>query len=97
MKALYGLRQAPRAWYSQLNKCLLRLGFLKCPYEHAVFTRKDGNDSLIVGVYVDDLLITATTASVIVKFMGEMSREFDMTDLGKLSYYLGLEVEQTKG
>ena len=46
---------------------------------------------------MDDLIITGTSVSVIVKFKGEMSREFDMTDLGKLSYYLGLEVEQQKG
>ncbi|XP_074352342.1 uncharacterized protein LOC141691505 [Apium graveolens] len=86
--------QAPRAWYSKLNKCLLRLGFIKCPYEHAVYTRKDWTELLLVGVYVDDLIITGTSVSVIVKFKGEMSREFDMTDLGKLSYYLGLEVAQ---
>lgn len=42
LKALYGLRQAPRAWYSQLNKCLLNLNFVKCPYKHAVYTHKDG-------------------------------------------------------
>lgn len=96
-KALYGLRQAPRAWYSQLNKCLLRLGFTKCPYEHAVYIRKEGSETLLVGVYVDDLIITGSNLSHIVKFKGEMSSEFDMTDLGKLSYYLGLEVEQGRG
>ncbi|XP_074352885.1 uncharacterized protein LOC141692040 [Apium graveolens] len=97
LKALYGLCQVPRVWYSQLNKCLLHLGFIKCPYEHVVYTRKAANDFLIVGVYVDDLIITGTTISAIVKFKGEMRHEFDMTDLGKLSYYLGLEVEQASG
>lgn len=96
LKALYGLRQAPRAWYSRLNQCLLKLGFIKCPYEHAVYTKKEGDHSLIVGVYVDDLLVTGTSLSHIAKFKGEMSREFDMSDLGKLSYYLGLEVTQDK-
>lgn len=51
----------------------------------------------IIGVYVDDLIITGTSVSVIVKFKEEMSKEFDMTDLGNLSYYLGLEVEQAEG
>lgn len=61
LKALYGLRQlAPRAWYAQLNKCLLKLGFIKCPNKQAVYTRREGNESLIVGVYVDDLLVTGT-------------------------------------
>lgn len=54
IKALYGLRQAPRAWYAKLNKCLKGLGFVKCPYEHAVYVRREGNEVLIVGVYVDD-------------------------------------------
>ena len=97
LKALYGLRQAPRAWYAQLNKCLLRLGFVKCPYEHAVYTRREGSETLILGVYVDDLLITGTNIANIVSFKKQMAREFDMTDLGTLSYYLGLEVEQRKG
>lgn len=60
IKALYGLRQAPRAWYSKLNKCLEELGFSKCPHEHAVYTRREGDEVLIIGVYVDDLLITGT-------------------------------------
>ncbi|WCJ34767.1 Retrovirus-related Pol polyprotein from transposon TNT 1-94 [Euphorbia peplus] len=97
LKALYGLRQAPRAWYAQLNKCLQKLGFIKCPFEHAVYTRRDGDESLIIGVYVDDLLITGTSVSAIIKFKEQMSKEFDMSDLGKLSYYLGLEVDQGKG
>lgn len=92
LKALYGLRQAPRAWYARLNQYLLKLGFVKCPFEHAVYLKHDGADSLIVGVCVDDLIVTGTNVSDILKFKGEMGREFDMSDLGKLSYYLGLEV-----
>lgn len=97
LKALYGLRQAPRAWYTQLNKCLTRLGFVMCPYEHAVYIKKDGGNSLIIGVYVDDLLITGNNVQNIISFKEQMSREFDMSDLGKLTYYLGLEVDQCKG
>ena len=80
-----------------MNRCLLKLGFIKCPFEHVVYTRREGNECLIVGVYVDDLLITGTSVSNIFKLKGEMSREFDMSDLGKLSYYLGLEVDQSNG
>lgn len=96
IKALYGLRQAPRAWYAKLSKCLERLGFVKCPFEHAVYTKREGNEALVIGVYVDDLLITGTHVSVINKFKREMSTEFEMSDLGKLSYYLGIEVNQEK-
>lgn len=83
LKALYGLRQAPRAWYSRLNQYLLQLGFIKCPFA--------------TDVYVDDLIITGTNPSDIVKFKGDMSREFDMFDLDRLSYQLGLEVIQNSG
>ena len=97
LKALYGLHQAPWAWYSRLNQYLLQLGFTKCPFEHVVYTKRNGNDCLIVGVYVDDLIVTGSNMSKIVKFKGEMSHEFDMSYLGKLSYYLGLEVIQGHG
>lgn len=50
LKALYGLRQAPRAWYAQLNKCVHKLGFINCPFEHVVYIRKDINELLIIGV-----------------------------------------------
>lgn len=96
-KALYGLRQAPRAWYAKLNKCLEKLGFVKFPFEHAVYIRREGTESLIIGVYVDDLLITGTSVTSITKFKQQMSNEFEMSDLGKLSHYLGIEVEQGHG
>ncbi|GJX64162.1 ribonuclease H-like domain, reverse transcriptase, RNA-dependent DNA polymerase [Tanacetum coccineum] len=57
-KALYGLRQAPRAWNSRLDKCLKGLNFTRCGLEYAVYTRKQHGNILIVGVYVDDLIVT---------------------------------------
>lgn len=68
LKALYGLRQAPRAWYARLNRCLKELGFSKCPYEHAVYTKRKGNEFLIIAIYVDDLLVTGSSIENIVKF-----------------------------
>lgn len=97
VKAFYGLRQAPRAWYAKLSKYLEELGFEKCPYEHAVYTKREGSEILVVGVYVDDLFITGTSATVISQFKKKMNEKFDMSDLGKLSYYLGIEVSQKKG
>lgn len=97
LKALYGLHQAPRAWYARLNRYLESLGFSKCPYEQAVYTKKEGPEVLIIGVYVDDLLVTGTNISNIQKFKRQMGEEFDMTDLGKLSHYLGMEVSQQLG
>lgn len=53
LKALYGLKQAPRDWYAKLSGRLEGLGFVKCPYEPAVYTKHMGGESLIMGVYVD--------------------------------------------
>lgn len=57
-KALYGLRQAPRAWNTKLDASLKKLGFTKCANEHALYPRSSGRAPLIVGIYGDDLVIT---------------------------------------
>lgn len=75
---------------------MVELGFVRCPYEHAVYTKKVGDDRLIIGVYVDDLLVTGTSVSVIEEFKDQMNKRFEMSDLGKLAYYLGIEVNQGK-
>jgi hypothetical protein len=93
-KALYGLRQAPRAWYAKLDASLISLGFTRNPLEHAVYRRGDSTRYLLVGVYVDDLIITGTELQDIVRFKSQMQQLFKMSDLGKLTYYLGIEVVQ---
>lgn len=97
IKALYGLKQAPRAWYAKLNRSLEDLGFVKCPYEHVFCTKKHGDDVLIIGVYVDDLLITGSSIIVIEDFKKRISSIFEMTNTGELKYYLGIEVYQGDG
>lgn len=94
-KALYGLQQAPRAWTIKLDESLLNLGFERCPLEHALYLNNAGNACLLVGVYVDDLVITGSSNEEILKFKGQMKNLFQMSDLGLLSYYLGIEVAQT--
>lgn len=96
-KALYGLKQAPRAWYAKLNSCLEKLGFKRCPSEQAVYTRRDCEGVLIIGVYVDDILVTGTKGSSIELFKKQMSQVFEMSDLGWLAYYLGIKVKQGDG
>ena len=95
-KALYGLKQAPRAWYFKLHSCLLSLGFIKSAYEQSLYLKRSIDAILIVGVYVDDLLVTGSSSSVIDDFKAEMTKEFDMRNLGSLSSYLGIEVKQSK-
>ncbi|CAA0812904.1 cysteine-rich RLK (RECEPTOR-like protein kinase) 8 [Striga hermonthica] len=93
-KALYGLRQAPRAWNAKLDATLVTLGFTRCATEHALYTRRWGKEELVVGVYVDDLIITGAREGDINGFKREMAARFRMSDLGQLSYYLGIEVKQ---
>lgn len=71
-KALYGLRQAPRAWTFMLDRTLISLWFEKSPLEHALYKRRDGNSLLLVVVYVDDLIVTGTCIVEIIKFKQQM-------------------------
>jgi hypothetical protein len=94
-KALYGLRQAPHAWFAKLDASLGELGFQRGKAEHVVYTRGDGGRRLIVGVYVDDLITTGGNGSELKQFKGEMMGTFQMADMGMLHFYLGLELHQS--
>jgi hypothetical protein len=96
-KALYGLKEAPRAWNARLDQELCKLGFRRSIEEHVVYKRGSGRSLLLVGVYVDDLIFCGPDKNVIAKFKQQMKESFSMSDLGLLSYYLGLEVKQKPG
>ncbi|KAG7553438.1 GAG-pre-integrase domain [Arabidopsis thaliana x Arabidopsis arenosa] len=96
-KALYGLKQAPRAWNNKLNSILKELKFVKCSKEPSLYRKQDKDHLLIVVVYVDDLLVTGSNLDVILEFKRGMATKFEMSDLGKLTYYLGIEVHQHAG
>jgi hypothetical protein len=93
-KALYGLRQISRAWNAKLDSTLKRIGFGQSPHEAAIYRRGNGGNTLLVGVYVDDLVITGTKDAEVAAFKKEMKFTFQMSDLGPLSFYLGIEVHQ---
>nr|GEX83175.1 zinc finger, CCHC-type [Tanacetum cinerariifolium] len=95
--SLFGLRQAPRAWNVKLDQTLKYLDFKKCNLEQAVYTKRSKTFTLIVGVYVDDLIITGTPRKEIDAFKSQMKDKFEMSDLGLLAYYLGIKVTQTGG
>ena len=84
-EALYGLRQAPRAWNAKLDSTLKGMGFEKSPHEAAIYRRSNGGNALLVGVYVDDLVITGTKDAEVEAFKEEMKATFQMSDLGPLS------------
>jgi hypothetical protein len=93
-KALYGLKQAPRAWYSKIEAYFHKENFIKCPHEHTLFVKKDGEKVLIVSLYVDDLIFTGNDSKMFKDFKESMKNMFDMTDLGRMRYFLGVEVNQ---
>ncbi|KAG8478195.1 hypothetical protein CXB51_027990 [Gossypium anomalum] len=94
-KALYGLKQAPRAWYDRIDAYLSRLGFTKSISEPTLYVKKDEKETLlIVSLYVDDLLVTGSKDELIEDFKKQMQNFFEMTDLGLMTYFLGIEVNQ---
>jgi hypothetical protein len=90
---LYGLRQAPRAWNAKLDSTLKRMGFMPCPHEAAIYWQGNEENALLVGVYVDDLVITGAKDVEVAAFKEEMKAILQMSKLGHLSY-LGIEVHQ---
>jgi hypothetical protein len=92
-KALYGLRQAPCAWNTTLDAKLKDMGFQQSAHEAAMYRRVSGHFVLLVGVYVDDLIITDAEEHEVEAFKAQM-KIFDMSDLGLLSFYHGVEVRQ---
>jgi hypothetical protein len=97
-KALYGLKQTPRAWNKRIDNFLVMQGFRKCSVEYGVYVKKsDDQHMLIICLYVDDLLVTGSSLVEIKNFKSQMQSEFEMTDLGKLTYFLGMELLETSG
>ncbi|GKU93614.1 hypothetical protein SLEP1_g7191 [Rubroshorea leprosula] len=96
-KALYGLEQAPRAWNKHVDSLFLQVGFEKCPSEHALYVKvNNSGDILLLCLYVDDLIFTGNNPTMIEDFKKSMMGEFEMIDLGLMSYFLGMEVVQRK-
>jgi hypothetical protein len=83
-KALYGLQQAPWAWNAKLDSTLKGMGFGQSPHEAAIYWRGNGGNTLLVGVYVDDLMITVTKDVDVAAFKKEMKATFQMSDLRRL-------------
>lgn len=96
-KALYGLKQAPRAWYSRIDEYLSKLGFVKSLSESTLYIKGDHANFIVISLYVDDLLVTGNNVELIQQFKDDMLQVFEMTDLGEMSYFLGMEVEQKNG
>ncbi|GKD31182.1 retrovirus-related pol polyprotein from transposon TNT 1-94 [Tanacetum coccineum] len=96
-KALYGLKQAPQAWYDTLSRFLLDNKFSKGAVDLTLFTRKTGKHILLVQIYVDDIIFASTDPKACEIFSYEMSSKFQMSMMGQMSFFLGLQVSQNPG
>ncbi|WVZ84712.1 LOW QUALITY PROTEIN: hypothetical protein U9M48_031706 [Paspalum notatum var. saurae] len=93
-KALYGLKQAPRAWYARLKSFLLKSGFVMGSVDKTLFLLSRGGDTLIVQIYVDDIIFGGSSHALVSSFAEQMSREFEMSLMGELQFFLGLQIKQ---
>ncbi|GJS65079.1 putative ribonuclease H-like domain-containing protein [Tanacetum coccineum] len=94
VKALYGLHQAPRAWYETLAKYLLDNGFHRGKIDQTLFIKKQKGDILLVQVYVDDIIFGSTKKELCLEFEKLMHDKFQMSSMGELTFFLGLQVKQ---
>ncbi|GJS56981.1 putative ribonuclease H-like domain-containing protein [Tanacetum coccineum] len=94
VKELYGLHQAPRAWYGTLANYLLGSGFKRGKIDQTLFIKKQKGDILLVQVYVDDIIFGSTNKELCTGFEKLMKDKFQMSSMGELTFFLGLQVQQ---
>nr|GFA18963.1 hypothetical protein [Tanacetum cinerariifolium] len=94
-KALYGLKQALRVWYDMLSSFLLSQDFSKGLVDPTLFIRRNGNDLLLLQIYVDDIIFADSTLELCDLFANLMCSKFKMSMMGKISFFLGLQISQS--
>ncbi|GJY93767.1 putative ribonuclease H-like domain-containing protein [Tanacetum coccineum] len=95
VKALYGLHQAPRAWYATLSNFLEKHGYRRGTIDKTLFIKKDKKDIILVQIYVDDIIFGSTKKSWSDEFEALMKGRFQMSAMGELTFFLGLQVKQS--
>ncbi|CAI7848428.1 unnamed protein product [Closterium sp. NIES-54] len=92
-KAIYGLKQAPCAWYHKLEETLLAGGFKKSEYDHSLFLLQEKEQLLMLLVYVDDILLFSESSAMIERAEEMLEMQFKCSKMGDVKYYLGMHVE----
>ncbi|GJT51997.1 retrovirus-related pol polyprotein from transposon TNT 1-94 [Tanacetum coccineum] len=93
-KALYGLKQAPKAWYDRLKAFLIKHNYSMGMVDNTLFTKKKDSNLIIVQIYVDDIIFGSTCQEMCDDFAKIMHDEFEMSMMGKLNFFLGLQIKQ---
>jgi hypothetical protein len=91
-KSLYGLKQAPMAWFERFTTQLESLGFTVSTVDPSLFVFKSGPDTLYLLLYVDDIILTGTSPTLITTLISNLKHTFELKDLGPLQYFLGLQL-----
>jgi hypothetical protein len=95
-KTLFNLKQAPRPWYERLRDFLLSKGFKMGKVDTTLFIKKIGQDLFVLQIYVDDIIFGSTNQDFCEEFEKMMANELEMSMIGELSYFLGLQIKQLK-
>uniref|UniRef100_A0A6V7M0T8 Integrase catalytic domain-containing protein n=1 Tax=Bracon brevicornis TaxID=1563983 RepID=A0A6V7M0T8_9HYME len=93
-KSLYGLKQAAKAWHDKLDEVLHNMGFEKCPSDHCLYRTMEGEPEVYLAVHVDDMIIASKSSRRIEAVKEALNREFSITDMGDLKFYLGIGVRR---
>nr|GFB78175.1 putative ribonuclease H-like domain-containing protein [Tanacetum cinerariifolium] len=93
-KAMYGLHQAPRSWYGTLSKYLLSNGFQRGTIDRTLFIRRQRGNFILVQVYMDDIIVGSSNPQLCREFEALMHEKFQMSSMGELNFFLGLQVLQ---
>jgi hypothetical protein len=93
-RSLYGLKQAPRAWYSRFATYLASIGFVEAKSNTSLFIYRRGDDTVYLLLYVNDIVLTASTVDLLHRTIVALQREFTMKDLGPLHHFLGITAER---
>jgi hypothetical protein len=94
-KSLYGLKQAPQAWYQQISGELHSIGFTSAVFDTSLFVYKRGNDVVYLLLYVDDIVLTASSSALLQCITQHLGHAFELKDLGPLHFFLGIHVQRS--
>ncbi|GJS77451.1 ribonuclease H-like domain-containing protein [Tanacetum coccineum] len=94
-KSLYSLKQAPRAWFQRFSSYAIRAGFYHSKTDSSLFIFHKGPDTAYLLLYVDDIILTASSTSLLQRIISSLHAKFAMTDLGPLNYFLGISATRT--
>uniref|UniRef100_A0AAV1U3A9 Reverse transcriptase Ty1/copia-type domain-containing protein n=1 Tax=Peronospora matthiolae TaxID=2874970 RepID=A0AAV1U3A9_9STRA len=95
-RSLYGLKQSPRMWNKTIDEFMIKIGLKKCESDHCIYVKRDEQRMIFVALYVDDLIIASSSNKSPREAKSALSERFEMTDMGKLKFFLGIEIERAE-